>query len=102
MSQLISPMITANTTNISQNYKDDSFSEMKNYLITIEKNLKDKDIEISNLQIKISNLELNKLNQSKELDKQNSLLIELTNSLENLKDKNKQFQNKIIELESEK
>ena len=63
MSQLISPMVSVNTTNISQNYKDDSFSEMKNYLIILEKNLKDKEIEISNLQIKISNLEQNKLIQ---------------------------------------
>ena len=101
MSQLISPMVSVNTTNISQNYKDDSFSEMKNYLIILEKNLKDKEIEISNLQIKISNLEQNKLIQTKELEKQNSLLIELTNSLEKLKDQNKQFQNKINELESD-
>ena len=77
MSQFISPVATNNTSNNSPNLRDESFLEMKNFLYSLEKNLRDKELTITNLKNEISF------------------------SLENLKNQVNQYQNRINELEVE-
>ena len=101
MSQFISPVATNNTSNNSPNLRDESFLEMKNFLYSLEKNLRDKELTITNLKNEISNQEKNKISLNQELEKRDNLIKELSFSLENLKNQVKQYQNRINELEVE-
>ena len=101
MSQIIPSVIENYSPNNIQNSNGDAFSEMKNYIFSLEKNLKDQEIDINNLKSTIMNLEQDKISLIQELDKKDSIINEISNSLENFKNQCKQNQNKINELESE-
>ena len=101
MSQIFPSVMENISQNNIQNSNGDAFSEMKNYIFSLEKNLKDQEIDINNLKSTIMNLEQDKISLIQELDKKDSIINEISNSLENFKNQCKQNQNKINELESE-
>ena len=96
-----SSVIKNNYLNSPLNFKEDSISEMKNYIFSLEKKIKEEEFEMKHLKNTISNLEQNKLSLIQELDKKESIINEITNSYEKLKNESKQNKSKINELESE-
>ena len=57
MSQIFPSVMENISQNNIQNSNGDAFSEMKNYIFSLEKNLKDQEIDINNLKSTIMNLE---------------------------------------------
>ena len=79
MLQSISPITGNNTINKSLNFPIDNnqFSEIKNYILDLEKNLKNQEFEINNLKNTILTQEQEKLKYKYDLEKKESIIQEL-------------------------
>ena len=103
MLQSISPITGNSPINISLNLpiEDNQFSEIKNYILDLEKKTKNQEFEINNLKNTISTQEQEKLKYKSDLDKKESIIQELQTQIENYKNQSNQYENKINELENE-
>ena len=103
MLQSISPITGNNTINKSLNFPIDNnqFSEIKNYILDLEKNLKNQEFEINNLKNTILTQEQEKLKYKYDLEKKESIIQELQTQIENYKNQSNQYQEKINELDNE-
>ena len=100
MSFLNSPFFSPNSLNFSSiTPKSDTFSQMKNYINELEQNLKNQEIEITNLRNSISNLEQEKLFLAEENERKENTIKNLSSSNETLKLQTNEYHNRITELE---
>ena len=87
------------TLNLPQ--EDIQFSELKNYILTLENNLKNQQEENNNLKKTIGILEQEKINFSQNLEKKEISIQELNIQFENNNKQIIEYQKKIKELEEE-
>ena len=91
-----SPNVLSITTN---NLINNDINQMKNYIIELEQNIQNQQLDIINLKNCISNLEHEKLILNQKYEKQEITLTNLSAISENLKLKTNEYENKISELE---
>ena len=103
MSTFISPIIGNSPINMTLNLpqEDIQFSELKNYILTLENNLKNQQEENNNLKKTIGILEQEKINFSQNLEKKEISIQELNIQFENNNKQIIEYQKKINELEEE-
>ena len=95
-SPIFSPNVLSITTNNSLNTDT---NQIKNYIIELEQNIQNQQIEILNLKNVISNLKNEKLILNQEYEKQEVTIKNLSAITEDLKVKINEYENKISELE---